>query len=177
MLDFLPTHRTPPLLFDDPLDAFCAKDVAASRDEGFVAVVGRVSAHLFEADGALAAVGLEFCDELIVHGGADGVLELQGRVVVAVVVAPAVGGGAQVVVDEFAGGGESDGCLVDGVQGFSDLEQELGAEGATAGHLDGSLELKDGVLDRFGEFVEVFEREAGLDLVAEKHQGLFQGLQ
>jgi len=118
MSDFFPTHRTSPLLFDGSLDAFCAKDVAATRDEGFVGVVGRVSAHLFEADGALATVGLEFCDEPIVHGGGHGVLEGRERIVIGI--APAVGGVAQVVVEEFAGGDESDGCLVDSVQGFGD---------------------------------------------------------
>ena len=142
MPDFLPAHRTSLLSLDGPLDAFCAKDVAASRGSGSVVAVVGVSAHLFEADGALATAGLKFRDELLVHGGADGALEVRKRVPVA----PRVRGVAQVVVDEFAGGSESNGCFVDGVEVFGDSEQELGPEGPAAVGLDDVLELGDGVL-------------------------------
>lgn len=116
--------------------------MAASRGGGPVVVVVGISAHLFEADGALATVGLKFREELLVHGGAARALEVRKRVAVA----PGMRGMAEVVVEEFAGGGKSDGCLVYSVEVFGALEQELGTEDAAAVGLDDVLKLGDGVL-------------------------------
>ena len=142
MPDFRPAHRTFLLSLDSSLDAFCTKDVAAPRGGGsFVVVVG-VSAHLVEADGTLATLGLQFREESLMHGGTSVALELRKRVTIAA----GVRGVTQVIVEDFAGGSESDGCLVDGVEVFGDLLLEVGAEGAAAVGLDDHLELGDGVL-------------------------------
>jgi hypothetical protein len=82
---------------------------------------------------------------LIVHGGPNRALEVGERATSTLEGKKERGCVAQVVVDDFVGGDQSNGCLMDSVENFVYSEQELRTEGAAAGHLNGSLELGESV--------------------------------